>query len=126
VARVRALLRRSSPQALSVPVSAGGLSLDPEQRRVVWGAGSAAKELRMGPAEFRLLHFLMTHPQRIYSRAQLLDKVWGDHVYIEERTVDVHIKRLRDALAPVAADAWLETVRGSGYRFAGPGQEAQA
>jgi two-component system phosphate regulon response regulator PhoB len=74
------------------------------------------RELKIGPTEFRLLHFLMTHPERVHSRAQLLDRVWGDHVFIEERTVDVHVKRLREALAPVQCVGLIETVRGPGYR----------
>ena len=74
-------------------------------------------ELRMGPTEFDLLHFLMTHTDRVYSRAQILDQVWGDHVFIEDRTVDVHIRRLRDAIRPSAHDDLVETVRGAGYRF---------
>ena len=75
------------------------------------------RELKVGPTEFRLLHFLMTHPERVHSRAQLLDRVWGDHVFIEERTVDVHIKRLREALAPAEVANLIETVRGVGYRL---------
>ncbi len=78
----------------------------------------------MGPTEFRLLHFLMTHPERVHSRKQLLDRVWGDHVFIEERTVDVHVKRLRDALSPVQCSTMIETVRGVGYRCRAPGQLA--
>jgi two-component system phosphate regulon response regulator PhoB len=77
-------------------------------------------EVRLGPTEFRLLHFLMAHPQRVHSRAQLLDRVWGDHVFIEDRTVDVHIKRLRDALQAVDRAGLVETVRGAGYRLARP------
>ena len=73
--------------------------------------------MQLGPTEFRLLHFLMTHPERVHSRAQLLDRVWGDHVFIEERTVDVHVKRLREALAPVHCAHMIETVRGAGYRL---------
>lgn len=76
-----------------------------------------AEEVRVGPTEFRLLHFFMTHPERVHSRAQLLDRVWGDHVFIEERTVDVHVKRLREALGPVACAQMIETVRGAGYRL---------
>ena len=76
--------------------------------------------MKMGPTEFRLLHFFMRHPDRVYTRAQLLDMVWGDHVFIEERTVDVHIKRLREALSDVSCDPWIETVRGSGYRWVTP------
>jgi two-component system phosphate regulon response regulator PhoB len=72
--------------------------------------------VKVGPTEFRLLHFFMTHPERVHSRAQLLDRVWGDHVFIEERTVDVHVKRLREALSPVGCSTMIETVRGAGYR----------
>jgi len=117
LARVRAVLRRRAPQALDDEVVAGTLVLDPAARRVSVGAGDGAREVRLGPTEFRLLHFLMTHPERVHSRGQLLDRVWGDHVFIEERTVDVHIKRLREALGPESA-AMIETVRGAGYRFA--------
>jgi two-component system phosphate regulon response regulator PhoB len=78
------------------------------------------REVRVGPTEFRLLHFLMAHPERVHSRAQLLDRVWGDHVFIEERTVDVHIKRLREALQPVESAGLIETVRGAGYRLTRP------
>ncbi|HEX2649121.1 MAG TPA: phosphate regulon transcriptional regulator PhoB [Burkholderiales bacterium] len=111
VARIRAVLRRRKPQHGDEPVEAGGLRLDPVTHRVT-GNG---QPLVLGPTEFRLLHYLLTHPNRVYSRAQLLDEVWGDHVFIEERTVDVHIRRLRQALAPSGHDALIETVRGSGY-----------
>lgn len=117
VARIRALLRRVAPQTLPETVQLGPLQLEPSQRQLFWAVGSERRELRMGPAEFRLLHFFMTHPTRVFSRSQLLDKVWGDHVFIEERTVDVHVKRLRAALSVVQADAALETVRGAGYRM---------
>jgi len=113
MARIRAVLRRKAPEALDSAVEVGPLWLDPATRRV----GRGAQELRMGPTEFRLLHFFMTHPERVHSRAQLLDRVWGDHVFIEERTVDVHVKRLREALAPVGCSAMIETVRGAGYRL---------
>jgi two-component system phosphate regulon response regulator PhoB len=113
VARIKAVLRRRAPQATEDPVDLGGLRLDPETHRVT--AGEQA--LALGPTEFRLLHFLMTHPERVHSRAQLLDQVWGDHVFVEERTVDVHIRRLRCALEPSCHDALVQTVRGSGYRF---------
>lgn len=123
LARIRALLRRRQPQALEAAVEIDGLRLDPATRRVVRRAADASGEdavveLKLGPTEFRLLHFLMTHPERVHSRAQLLDRVWGDHVFIEERTVDVHIKRLREALAPAGCGALIETVRGAGYRLA--------
>jgi two-component system phosphate regulon response regulator PhoB len=117
LARVRALLRRRAPQALEEAVEVAGLVLDPATRRVTGVVDGATREARVGPTEFRLLHFLMTHPERVHSRAQLLDRVWGDHVFIEERTVDVHIKRLREALEPVARAQLVETVRGAGYRM---------
>jgi two-component system, OmpR family, phosphate regulon response regulator PhoB len=117
MARIRAVLRRKAPQALDAAVELAGLRLDPATRRVVRAAGDAAIELKLGPTEFKLLHFLMTHPERVHSRAQLLDRVWGDHVFIEERTVDVHVKRLREALAPANCASHIDTVRGAGYRF---------
>ena len=118
VARVRAVLRRRSPQALDDVVQVGPLKLDPATRRVTaHPAGGAVLEIRLGPTEFRLLHFLMTHPERVHSRAQLLDRVWGDHVFIEERTVDVHVKRLREALSVGDCAGLVETVRGAGYRL---------
>jgi two-component system phosphate regulon response regulator PhoB len=113
LARIKAVLRRRAPQMTDDPIEIGGLRLDPGTRRVFGGA----KPLALGPSEFRLLHFLMTHTERVYSRAQLLDQLWGDHVFIEERTVDVHIRRLRKALEPSGHDRLIETVRGSGYRF---------
>jgi two-component system phosphate regulon response regulator PhoB len=111
VARIRAVMRRRKPQHGDSPVEIGGLRLDPIAHRVT-GHG---RPLTLGPTEFRLLHYLLTHPNRVYSRAQLLDEVWGDHVFIEERTVDVHIRRLRQAISPTGHDALIETVRGSGY-----------
>ncbi|MFN7696021.1 MAG: phosphate regulon transcriptional regulator PhoB [Burkholderiales bacterium] len=116
MARIRALLRRKAPEALEAPLQVGLLRLDPSARRVF----SGSSELQLGPTEFRLLRYLMSHPERVHSRAQLLDKVWGDHVFIEERTVDVHIKRLRDALNPAGCAELIETVRGAGYRLAPP------
>ncbi|MEY2893315.1 MAG: hypothetical protein RJA98_3223 [Pseudomonadota bacterium] len=114
MARIRALLRRRAPEdVVEGPVDLGTLRLDPATHRV----SSAGQLLRVGPTEFRLLHFLMTHSERVHSRAQLLDKVWGDQVYIEERTVDVHIKRLREVLEPVDCARMIETVRGAGYRL---------
>ena len=113
LARIRAVLRRKAPQALDSVVEVGGLRLDPSTRRVM----RAQTEVRLGPTEFRLLHFFMTHPERVHSRAQLLDRVWGDHVFIEERTVDVNVKRLREALEPVQCARMIETVRGAGYRL---------
>jgi two-component system phosphate regulon response regulator PhoB len=114
MARIRAVLRRKAPEALDSAVEVGGLSLDPSTRRV----SREGKEVKVGPTEFRLLHYFMAHPERVHSRAQLLDRVWGDHVFIEERTVDVHVKRLREALAPVGGSSMIETVRGAGYRLA--------
>ena len=114
LARIRAVLRRRAPQALDSAVEIGPLRLDPATHRV---SGSGV-ELRLGPTEFRLLHYFMVHPERVHSRTQLLDRVWGDHVYIEERTVDVHVKRLREALAPAQCAQLIETVRGAGYRMA--------
>ncbi len=117
MARIRALLRRKAPELLDTAVEVGNLRLDPATRRVTRRIGEATHEVRIGPTEYRLLHFLMTHTERVHSRAQLLDRVWGDHVFIEERTVDVHVKRLRDALAAVQCAHLIETVRGAGYRM---------
>ena len=117
LARIRAVLRRRAPQALDEAVEVGGLRLDPATRRVTREIDGALREAKIGPTEFRLLHFLLTHPERVHSRAQLLDRVWGDHVFIEERTVDVHVKRLREALTPVQSAQLVETVRGAGYRL---------
>jgi two-component system phosphate regulon response regulator PhoB len=112
-ARIKAVLRRSSPHAAGSELEVDGLRLDPVGHRVV--AGSS--ELKVGPTEFRLLQFLMAHPERVYSRGQLIDQVWGRNVYIEERTVDVHVRRLREALAPAGKDRLVQTVRGAGYRL---------
>lgn len=112
LARIRAVLRRRAPEKSQETVTLAGLVLDAAAHRVSW----QGRPLKMGPTEFRLLHFLMQHPERVHSRQQLLDRVWGDHVFIEERTVDVHVKRLREALGP-AAGALVETVRGAGYRM---------
>ncbi|MCX7961310.1 MAG: phosphate regulon transcriptional regulator PhoB [Burkholderiales bacterium] len=122
VARIRSVLRRRKPHQGTEPVEIAGLRLDPAAHRVT-GHG---QPLALGPTEFRLLRFLMTHPNRVYSRKQLLDEVWGDHVFIEERTVDVHIRRLRQALAPSGHDALIETVRGSGYVLRPEPQVAEA
>ena len=111
MARIRAVLRRKAPESLDTVVEVAGLTLDPSTRR----AHRQGVELKLGPTEFRLLHFFMTHPERVHSRAHVLDRVWGDHVFIEERTVDVHVKRLREALG--AAGPMVETVRGAGYRI---------
>ena len=113
LARIKAVLRRRAPQMTEDAVETGGLRLDPVSHRVF----GDLKPLDLGPTEFRLLHFLMTHPERVYSRAQLLDQVWGDHVFVEERTVDVHIRRLRSVLEASGHDRLIQTVRGAGYRF---------
>jgi two-component system phosphate regulon response regulator PhoB len=117
MARIKAVMRRRAPQLTNDTVEIGGLRLDPATHRL-WGTvDGRAVALDLGPTEFRLLHFFMTHAERVHSRAQLLDQVWGDHVFVEERTVDVHIRRLRKALEPTGHDRLIETVRGSGYRF---------
>jgi two-component system phosphate regulon response regulator PhoB len=126
MARIRAVLRRKAPQALDTVVELGELRLDPATRRVTRRAGALQQEVRIGPTEFKLLHFLMTHPERVHSRSQLLDRVWGDHVFIEERTVDVHVKRLRDALSIVQCAHLVETVRGAGYRISEQAHAASA
>jgi two-component system phosphate regulon response regulator PhoB len=113
-ARIKAVLRRRAPELTQDTIEYHGLRLDPAAHKVTGGN----QALAMGPTEFRLLHFFMTHLERVYSRTQLLDLVWGDHVFIEERTVDVHIRRLRAALTPSGLDRFVHTVRGSGYRFA--------
>jgi two-component system phosphate regulon response regulator PhoB len=112
-ARIKAVLRRRAPQMTDDPISIGTLHLDPTTHRVT-GNG---KIIDLGPTEFRLLHYFMTNQERVHTRSQLLDKVWGDHVFVEDRTVDVHIKRLRAALAVSGHDNLIQTVRGSGYRF---------
>jgi two-component system phosphate regulon response regulator PhoB len=117
LARIRAVLRRKAPEALDTAVDVAGLRLDPATRRVTRRVGEDLREVKVGPTEFRLLHFLMTHLERVHTRAQLLNRVWGDHVFIEERTVDVHVKRLREALAQADCAALIETVRGTGYRM---------
>lgn len=111
LARIRAVLRRRSPEQVGAQVRVGDLLLDPATHRVSFGE----EQLKLGPTEFKLLSHLMHNPERVHSRSQLLDKVWGDHVFIEERTVDVHIKRLREALGGAAS--MVETVRGAGYRL---------
>ena len=113
LARVRAVLRRAAPEASEDPIEIAGLRLEPATFRVFAGEHT----LELSPTEFRLLHYFMKNPDRVLSRTRLLDNVWGDHVYIEERTVDVHIRRLRLALAPGGHDRLIETVRGGGYRF---------
>jgi len=113
LARIQAVLRRRAPEATEDAVELGGLKVDPVTHRVT-AKGIA---VNLGPTEFRLLHFLITHPERVHGRSQLLDQVWGDHVFVEERTVDVHVRRLRAALEPSGLDRLIQTVRGSGYRY---------
>ena len=113
LARVKAVLRRRAPQLGDEVIEIAGLSVDPAARRVSVGE----RELDLWTTEFRLLQLLMTRAGRVFSRARLLDEIWGDHVFVEERTVDVHIRRLRQALQPTGHDALIETVRGMGYRF---------
>jgi two-component system phosphate regulon response regulator PhoB len=115
-ARIKAVLRRMAPEAAQEPLTAGTLRLDPATHRV----SADGNPVPLGPTEFRLLRFLLARPERVHTRAQLLDRVWGDEVCIEERTVDVHIRRLRQALEPFGQAALIETVRGSGYRLAAP------
>jgi len=115
-ARIKAVLRRRAPEITEDAVDFHGLRLDPATHRVTGGG----ETLAMGPTEFRLLHFFITHPERVYTRSQLLDQVWGDHVFIEERTVDVHIRRLRAALEKSGHETFIQTIRGSGYRFSRP------
>lgn len=115
-ARIKSVLRRRAPEAAQEQLTVGPLTLDPATHQVTVNGQRA----QIGPTEFRLLKFLIARPERVHSRSQLLDKVWGDHVYIEERTVDVHVRRLRLALEPLGCSAMIETVRGSGYRLAAP------
>jgi two-component system phosphate regulon response regulator PhoB len=112
VARIQAVLRRGG-NSNDETLSAGVIQLDAAGHRVL----TSGEEIRLGPTEYRLLHFLMTHAERVYSRTQLLDRVWGANVYVEERTVDVHVRRLRKALGESGADNYIQTVRGAGYRF---------
>ena len=113
LARIRAVMRRSREDDEDGSVALGGLRIDGAAHRVY----ANEEPINIGPTEFRLLHFFMTHPERVYSRSQLLDQVWGGSVYVEERTVDVHIRRLRKTLEPTGMDGMVQTVRGAGYRF---------
>lgn len=113
VARINAVIRRASPTGDSEVIESAGLKIDLAAHRVFAGS----KPLSLGPTEFRLLSFLMSHPERVYSRSQLLDHVWGGDVYVDERTVDVHIRRVRKALEPHDYQKFIQTVRGAGYRF---------
>ena len=117
LARIRAVLRRSREDDEDGSVQVGALRIDGAAHRVFAEVGGQSHPVQIGPTEYRLLHFFMTHPERVYSRSQLLDHVWGGSVYVEERTVDVHIRRLRKALEPQQLDGMVQTVRGSGYRF---------
>ena len=113
LARIRAVLRRSDNQGQEGIIEIDGLAIDPETYRVT----ADKKDIEISPTEFKLLHFFLTHPERVYTRSQLLDRVWGQNVYVEERTVDVHIRRLRKALEPFGFDRLIQTVRSVGYRF---------
>jgi two-component system phosphate regulon response regulator PhoB len=113
LARIKSLLRRSAPQTVDTSVEISGLQLDPVTHRVQ----ANGRKIELGPMEFKLLHFFMTHPERVHSRERILDSVWGGNVYVEERTVDVHIRRLRKALTLTGHDALIQTVRGAGYRL---------
>ena len=113
VARIKAVLRRRAPQMTEDCVEVEGLRIDPVTHRVT----AKGQTLDLGPTKFRLLHFFMTHQERVFNRTMLLDQVWGDHVFVEERTVDVHIRRLRAVLESTGHDRLIQTVRGSGYRF---------
>ena len=115
IARIKAVIRRVSPTLLAEKVEFHGLKLDPVSHQVTIND----EALDLGPTEFRLLHFFMTHTERVYSREQLLDNVWGTNVYVEDRTVDVHIRRLRKAISGNGHEEFIQTVRGSGYRFSG-------
>jgi two-component system phosphate regulon response regulator PhoB len=113
LARIQAVLRRAAPAGAADVMEVQGLKLDDSSHRV----SSGEREIALGPTEYRLLHFFMSHPERVFSRGQLLDRVWGGNTYVEERTVDVHIRRLRKALEPYTLEGLVQTVRGAGYRF---------
>jgi two-component system, OmpR family, phosphate regulon response regulator PhoB len=119
LARIRAVLRRRAPEIVNDSVQVGDLALDAATYRVTFGGD----ELKLGPTEFKLLHYLMKHAERVHTRGTLLDKIWGDHVFIEERTVDVHVKRLRESLGEAAG--MVETVRGAGYRLTAQGSSGK-
>lgn len=113
IARIQAVLRRSTPGGEDERLAVAGLEVDAASQRVT----AKGEPVRLGPTEYRLLHFFVSHPERVYTREQVLDRVWGQNVYVEERTVDVHIRRLRKALEPYGFDSMIQTVRGTGYRF---------
>ena len=119
-ARIKAVLRRRAPQMTDDPIELNGLRLDPTTHRVTGNQ----KTIDLGPTEFRLLHFFMTNAERVHTRSQLLDKVWGDRVFVEDRTVDVHIRRLRNALSASGHEDLIQTVRGAGYRLSSQPSEA--
>jgi len=122
IARIKAVMRRVSPTLLAEKVEFHGLKLDPGSHHVTVDN----KAVELGPTEFRLLHFFMTHTERVYSREQLLDNVWGTNVYVEDRTVDVHIRRLRKAISGAGHEEFIQTVRGAGYRFSGKTKKTSA
>ncbi|WP_292997340.1 phosphate regulon transcriptional regulator PhoB [Nevskia sp.] len=113
IARIQAVLRRSMPGGEDERMAVAGLQVDAASQRVT----AKGEPVRLGPTEYRLLHFFISHPERVYTREQVLDRVWGQNVYVEERTVDVHIRRLRKALEPYGYHNMIQTVRGTGYRF---------
>lgn len=113
IARMQAVLRRATPGGVEERMTVAGLEVDAASQRV----SARGEPVKLGPTEYRLLHFFISHPERVYSREQVLDRVWGQNVYVEERTVDVHIRRLRKALEPHGYDNMIQTVRGTGYRF---------
>ncbi len=117
LARIRAVMRRAREDDEDGSIAVGALRIDGAAHRVFARVDDHDEPVPIGPTEYRLLHFFMTHPERVYSRSQLLDHVWGGSVYVEERTVDVHIRRLRKTLEPTRLDAMVQTVRGAGYRF---------
>ena len=117
LARIRAVMRRSHEDDVDGSIQVGPLRIDGSAHRVFAHVDGRDQPVPIGPTEYRLLHFFMTHPERVYTRTQLLDHVWGGSTYVEERTVDVHIRRLRKTLEPSGADAMVQTVRGAGYRF---------
>jgi two-component system phosphate regulon response regulator PhoB len=113
IARIHAVLRRATPGGADEKLTVAGLEVDHASQRV----SAKGEPIRLGPTEYRLLHFFISHPERVYTREQVLDRVWGQNIYVEERTVDVHIRRLRMALQPFGFDNMIQTVRGTGYRF---------
>ena len=121
LARIRAVMRRAREDDEDGSIGAGALRIDGAAHRVYARIGDGEEPVAIGPTEYRLLHFFMTHPERVYSRAQLLDYVWGGSVYVEERTIDVHIRRLRKTLEPAGLEHMVQTVRGAGYRFSTTG-----